>query len=869
MKTIFTTVLSCLLFSAIQSQQTVGMFDNKPGSLDGYVLFSPEYSDTTYLIDKCGRKIHEWSSSAIPGLSVYLLPNGTLFRTENVANAVFNGNGSTGGRLAKYDWNSNLLWSYTLSSDSETQDHDAFPMPNGNILAIVWTYIDSATVKAAGRNPVGLGPDLWGAKLEEIHPIGTDSGVIVWEWNAWDHLIQDYDNTKPNYGVVADHPELLNLNYLGINTNASNDWLHMNGVSYDSALDQIIFSFRSLSEVYILDHSTTTAEAASHSGGRHGKGGDFMYRWGNPQAYDRGTAANRMFYTQHNPSWIPAGYPDSGKIILFNNGLGRPGGNASSADVFTPPIDSAGDYTLVSGQAYGPTSEYWSHMATVPGNLFSMVMGSAQRLPNGNTLICAATTGHFLEVSDTTQDSIWDYINPVDAAGPIAQYTVPTTNESFRCTFYLPTYSGFAGQTLTPGSPIELNPIPNTCGNIVTNNMQVNMAITNVSCHGGNNGVAVAAVSGGVSPYTYLWQPGGNTSNSLGGLNAGTYTLTVTGFNDSTTTVFVTITQPAILNPSGYVIANVSCNGANNGIDSVSVNGGTSPYTYLWSDANSQTTATAVGLSAGTYTVNVSDSCGGSATTSVIVTQPVILNASGYVIANVRCNGANNGIDSVSVNGGTPPYTYLWSDANSQTTATAVGLSAGTYTVNVSDSCGGSATTSVIITQPTTLSMVADSSEATSGNCDGSAWVVVNGGTSPYTYSWTGGLTTDTISNQCAGDYCVMVTDSNGCFDSICVNIDVTTGTNQLKGESEKVKVYPNPNNGIFTIALGHAELVSASQTMIEIYNVLGEVVFSRSLISNSQFLINLSGQPDGVYLYRVLTENGTFIGEGKVVITK
>ncbi len=502
MKIIFTTLLFCLLYLTSQSQQTVGLFDESPGSLDGYVLFGPQYSDTTYLIDKCGRKIHEWSSNRTPGLSVYLLPDGTLLRTEAVANTVFTGNGSTGGLIAKYDWNSNLLWSYTISSDTETQNHDACPMPNGNVIAIVWEYISSATSVASGRNPFLLGTSIWSAKLEEIQPIGTDSGIIVWQWRAWDHLVQDFDSTKPNYGVVANHPELLNLNYTGIFGNGSADWLHMNGISYDSVLDQVLFSFRSLSEIYIIDHSTTTAQAALHSGGRYGKGGDFLYRWGNPQAYDRGAPANRMLFTQHNPSWIPAGYRDAGKIMVFNNGLGRPGGNASSVDIINPPIDSTGNYTLDSGQAYGPAAADWSYKTPVPTDFYSQVMGSGQRLPNGNTLICQATAGRFFEVIDTAQDSVWDYVNPVNASGPLAQYTVPVNNNTFRCVFYLPAYSGLAGQTLTPGSPIELNPIPNSCS--VTTG--VNQTISDE-----NNSFIIT------NPFTnnIFIQPGANLKNAV------------------------------------------------------------------------------------------------------------------------------------------------------------------------------------------------------------------------------------------------------------------------------------------------------------------------------------------------------------------
>jgi hypothetical protein len=202
---------------------------------------------------------------------------------------------------------------------------------------------------------------------------------------------------------------------------------------------------------------------------------------------------------------------------------------------------------------------------------------------------------------------------------------------------------------------------------------QVTFNTIDISCNGGSNGAATADVSGGVSPYTYLWQPSGNTTNSIGGLSAGTYTLSVTGNNDSTTTENITITEPAVLSASIYVIANITCAGSANGVDSVVVSGGTSPFTYLWSDANSQTTVTATGLSAGTYTVTVNDSCGDFTTITDTINPPGALSAIASTFSNVTCIGAGNGISTVTVIVGSAPFTYLWSDANSQTNATQQG----------------------------------------------------------------------------------------------------------------------------------------------------------------------------------------------------
>ena len=459
------SIIVYLLFVVVLSvnaQQTVGLFTQNAGSLDGYVLFAPIRTDTTYLIDKCGKKIHQWSSPYNPGMSVYLLPDGSLLRSEKIQNAAFNGQGSAGGMIEKYDWNNNLTWSYTISTATEIQNHDIYPLPNGNILVAIWTSYTAAQAIAAGRNPTLVGNSLWSAKLEEIQPVGATGGNIVWQWNLFDHLVQDYDSTKTNYGVVTNHPELLNINFNGTNTATQVDWIHLNSVTYNPTLDQVLFSSHNLSEIYIIDHSTTTAQAATHSGGNHAKGGDFLYRWGNPQAYNRGTVADRKLFQQHNPTWIPQAYPGENKIMIFNNGVNRPGGNAASVDIISQPVDAFGDYTLVAGQPYGPVTTDWSYMAPVPTSFYTPVMGGAQRLINGNTLICEATKGNLFEI-DSLNNIVWDYKNPVDSIGPVSQGTTTHTNETFRCVFYPTDYSGFIGQTLTPGNPIELNPLPYNC----------------------------------------------------------------------------------------------------------------------------------------------------------------------------------------------------------------------------------------------------------------------------------------------------------------------------------------------------------------------------------------------------------------------
>jgi hypothetical protein len=451
------------------AQPTVGVTVHTAESYDnGYVLFESMGSDTTYLIDKCGREVHKWWSNYTPGATVYLQPDGNLFKAGDYPNTWFHAppGGSAGGIIQKLDWNSNVLWSYVISDSLEVQDHDFHPMPNGNVTAVVWEAISDSEARANGRDSALLSTTLWSAKLIELQPIGTDSAQIVWQWRLWDHIIQDRDSTKPHYGVVADHPELVNVNYVNplISSGSIKEWIHMNSVDYNPELNQVIVSARNLDEIWIIDHSTTLAESGGHSGGVHNRGGDLLYRWGNPRAYNRGTSTDTRLWQQHNATWIPQGYRRAGQLMVFNNGYARPGGNATSIDIIAPPVDTLGNYALGTGAPYAPSASTWSYMAALPTSFYSEYMGSTQILPNGNMLICNATSGVFFEI-DSNRNTVWQYVTPLNNGTPVSQGTNPMglSDYIFKCVFYPATYPGLSGQVLSPQNTIELNPIAGVC----------------------------------------------------------------------------------------------------------------------------------------------------------------------------------------------------------------------------------------------------------------------------------------------------------------------------------------------------------------------------------------------------------------------
>lgn len=458
----FLSVFFLIITSLTADERTVGVVEYNPnGQQDGYVLFAPERSTTTYLIDKCGYLSHSWKSTYIPGFTASLLKDGSLLRSGVVENTFLNAPGG-GGIIEKISWDGNVEWSYTLSDSLVRQHHEVLPMANGNVLALVWERKTKEEALAAGRNPEKLDMELWSEKIIEIKPNGLNSGTVVWEWKLWDHLIQDFDNTKANFNTISEHPELIDINYTNVNSPKDMDWMHTNGIDYNAALDQIIVSAHSLNEILIIDHSTTSAVAATHSGGKANKGGDLLYRWGNPEAYKRGTTADRKLFGQHNPHWIASGLPDEGKILVFNNGMGRPG-FFSSVEIFAPNVDNNGNYSLNSNESYLPKASEWVYADSVPMNFFAFNQSGAQRLPNGNVLICVSTTGTFFEVTPDKK-TVWKYISPVSFAGITKQGEAPNGNLAFRAGFFTADFSGFNGKELTHEKPIELNPFsPDLC----------------------------------------------------------------------------------------------------------------------------------------------------------------------------------------------------------------------------------------------------------------------------------------------------------------------------------------------------------------------------------------------------------------------
>ncbi len=415
-----------VLIISVLAILTAGPAEANPAS--GFILYSPMSDTNTYLIDRNGEVWHTWPSTLTPGLSPYLLEDGSIIRPGVVNSPHFPV--GQGGRIQRIAWNGTLLWDYRFESPKAIQHHDIAVLPNGNVLFVAWERKTPAEAIAAGRDPATLSDGwLYSERIVEVAPNGLTGGTVVWEWHLWDHLVQHFDPAMDNYGVVAYHPELLDINSI-LNTGA--DWIHTNGLDYNAELDQILISGRNMHEIYVIDHSTTITEAVGHSGGTSGMGGDILYRWGNPQVYGAGSALNQKFFTFHDAHWIPEGRPGSGNILVFNNGNSRPGGSWSSTDEISPPVNGSGHYWLPTGSPFGPIKHTWVY--SDPGSFHASHLSGMVRLSDGNTLICDGPRGRFFEVNQAGQ-TVWEFVNP---------YPDPQANNVFKIRHYGAGYPGLS-----------------------------------------------------------------------------------------------------------------------------------------------------------------------------------------------------------------------------------------------------------------------------------------------------------------------------------------------------------------------------------------------------------------------------------------
>ena len=359
-------------------------------SFNGFALYNSQGSNTAYLIDESQNIAHTWNMTTECNYTVALKENGNLIRGTKGNTSVFStGNVAAGGGIVQeIAPDGSIVWEYTYA-DSDHLSHHDLTLVGDNVLLTAYEKKTSTELNAAGFN--NASSDKWPTHFVELEPDGNGGANIVWEWHIWDHMCQDTDASKPNYvSNISDNPELIDINMIqgggGPGGGNSGDWFHVNGVDYNEDLDQIVFSSRFASEIYIIDHSTTTSEAATHSGGNSGMGGDILYRWGNPSNY--GMSGSQIINNAvHDARWITDdGRPNGGYLQIFNNsGVSS---NQSAIDGIATPIDPSTGYTYLRtpGQAFGPSSYTTRYECAFS----SSGQSASDRMSNGNIYVNAS-----------------------------------------------------------------------------------------------------------------------------------------------------------------------------------------------------------------------------------------------------------------------------------------------------------------------------------------------------------------------------------------------------------------------------------------------------------------------------------------------
>ena len=472
---------------------------DQSNAYNGYTLFAG--AGKSYLIDMEGRVVHTWNMGTNP----HFLENGHLLDATKDDPSVYGG-------FQEMDWDGNVVWKYTEARSDYHPHHDFMRIFNPKLNAYTTLYIANKDLTneeciAAGCDPKNAPYN--GGQMDVIVEVDMN-GNIVWEWSFFDHVIQDIDSTKANFvgegKTIADYPGRLNLNLPG--HPVSKDWLHCNSLDYNQQLDQVVINSVQ-GEFYVINHGSTFLPSDPKTSITNAAGtvGDFMYRFGDPALYEQGdppavmanwttsTTGTKQIGGSHNIQWIASGLPGAGHLLVFNNSQylfertpqssileinGYLNANKEDTGSYVNPPE-ADYYKLESDKDTHKASRLvsnqvvWMYRSKSNQAFFSHIGGSAQRLPNGNTLICSDTEGHFFEV---TADGglVWEYINPVTRDGilTVMPDSLPMTNSAFRAYRFAADYAGLAGKALTAGetltgrTPEYLTPAGSSSGSVST-----------------------------------------------------------------------------------------------------------------------------------------------------------------------------------------------------------------------------------------------------------------------------------------------------------------------------------------------------------------------------------------------------------------
>lgn len=427
----------------------------KPGedsrAFDGYIFYSTHdtnrgrtVGNTTWLLNSLFQPVHRWDSEhhAHEGVGPYLLENGLVVRPFSKGNWLYMENFYVASftSLEIIDWEGNQLWEFDYCTPKRhCMHHDIEPMPNGNILLIVNDFKTHEEAESIGFKPTNDRAIAF-QRIIEIEPNLKDGSTrIVWEWDILDHIVQDLYPDRPNYGKPSEHIGKIDVNYVGKSTKfIPGSVFHFNAISYNEERDQILVSNFGTNEIFILDHSTTTKEAKTDKGGASGKGGDLIYRWGNPNAYGMAGIESRQLFKQHDAAWIPKGIPGKGDISIFNNGVNRKPMYTAYIELELPKLRNS-RYQRASNKPFGPMApayEFSEFAGDEPEVFFAPFMSGARRLPNGNIFGVSGIVSGMFEVTDEGEEVL---------------RTVPGSRSTFyRAYKFSKDYPAFNNRNLAP-----------------------------------------------------------------------------------------------------------------------------------------------------------------------------------------------------------------------------------------------------------------------------------------------------------------------------------------------------------------------------------------------------------------------------------
>lgn len=406
--------------------RTMGLINRQQEVDNALKLYTSVNDAHTYLINSCGEVINQWVGTGSRKLVSYLMDNGNLVSAIILNDGSYARPGKT-GRLEIVSWDNELLWRIDFTGEQPFGlHHDIEVLPNGNILMLLWDRMSREEAIDMGRDSLNIMGDLWPETIYEVRPVYPDTFDLIWEWHLRDHLIQDFDASKQNYGSIAEHPELVDINHL---TTFEDDWIHANSLSYDEDRDEVILSSRGFNEVWVIDHSASTSQSRGHEGGRSGKGGDLLFRFGN--AASHGIASEQALDGQHDARIISS-TSESVIFSVFNNNDSDPD-RYSEVVIFEAVLDSAGGYSLSMDNVHTTRDSVFRF--NDGGTFDSPFMSSFERLPNGHSVVCSSIQGLLLEYNADLEE-IWRYVSPINLFG-IAQQGDTTTGAVFKLIRYL------------------------------------------------------------------------------------------------------------------------------------------------------------------------------------------------------------------------------------------------------------------------------------------------------------------------------------------------------------------------------------------------------------------------------------------------